>query len=161
MLLFTYIPAAGKPGKTFGGDGMTKTLNRLSIPVAFFCTAFLLQTVHAEQAMAPTFSMARFDSHLPVVDRDALIVEVETLRSQLIERKRALAQNVEDNTLDSGDALITALLPGGLLYAGFKKVRQQQAKEELARLNGEIKEFSDDLQAMQVMAAPAMVAQLP
>lgn len=140
---------------------MTKTLNRLSIPVAFFCTAFLLQTVHAEQAMAPTFSMARFDSHLPVVDRDALIVEVETLRSQLIERKRALAQNVEDNTLDSGDALITALLPGGLLYAGFKKVRQQQAKEELARLNGEIKEFSDDLQAMQVMAAPAMVAQLP
>ena len=81
--------------------------------------------------------------------------------SRLIQRKQTLVQTVEDKKLDSGDAVITVIMPGGLLYAGYKKARYEQAKEELARVIAEIEEFSDDLLAMQSGSAPVIVAQLP
>ena len=83
------------------------------------------------------------------------------LRSQLIQRKQALIQNVADKQLDGKDAVITAIMPGGLLYAGYKKVRYEQAKNELDRVSTDIEEYSGDLVAMQSRAAPVAVAWLP
>ena len=101
---------------------MVKTSNRLFMSTAIFCTAFMLQTAHAEQA---------------------------------------LVQSVADKKLDGKDAVITAIMPGGLLYAGYKKVRYEQAKNELARVSTDIEEYSDDLLAMQPSPAQVIVAQLP
>jgi len=52
-------------------------------------------------------------------------------------------------------------MPGGLLYAGYKKVRYEQAKNELDRVSIDIEEYSGDLVAMQSRAAPVAVAWLP
>ena len=52
-------------------------------------------------------------------------------------------------------------MPGGLLYIGYKKIRYEQAREELARVSAEIEEYSDDLVAMQAMSTKVVVAQLP
>ena len=140
---------------------MSKTSNKLFMSTAIFCTAFMLQTVHAEQAPAPLSDLNPFTIQLPDVDREALIEQVRTLRSQLIQRKQVLVQSVADRKLDGKDAVITVIMPGGLLYAGYKKVRYEQAKNELARVSTDIEEYSDDLLAMQSSSAQVVVAQLP
>jgi hypothetical protein len=48
-------------------------------------------------------------------------------------------------------------MPGGLLYAGYKKIRYEQAKNELARVSANIEEFSGDLLALQPKSAPVVV----
>jgi len=146
---------------------MIKTSNRLFMSTAIFCTAFMLQTAHAEQAPAPVSvsvsvsDLNQFTIQLPDVDREALIEQLRTLRSQLIQRKQALVQSVADKKLDGKDAVITVIMPGGLLYAGYKKARYEQAKHELARVSTDIEEYSDDLLAMQPSSAQVVVAQLP
>jgi hypothetical protein len=98
---------------------------------------------------------------LPDVDRELLAEQVSLLRSQLIARKQALVQSVADRQLDGGDALITIIMPGGLLYAGYKKARYEQARNELDRVSADIEEFSGDLLAMQSRSAPVVVALQP
>ena len=140
---------------------MTKTSHRLLISIAILCSAFMLKTAHAEQALVPVNAPDRFIVQLPTVDREALIAQVEMLRSQLIQRKQVLVDIVAEKKLDSGDALITILMPGGLLYAGYKKVRYEQAVNELSHVSSDIEEFSNDLLAMQSTSVPVSVAQLP
>ncbi|HUT40551.1 MAG TPA: hypothetical protein VM011_04345 [Gammaproteobacteria bacterium] len=136
-------------------------MHRLIISSALLCAVFMLQTAHAGQApeTAAAPDLRAFD--LPNVDREDLIESIETLRSQLIQRMNELVQVVADSKFDSSDALITAILPGGLLYAGYKKARHEQASDELARVRADIEESSSDLLAMQSLSAPVFVAQLP
>jgi len=141
---------------------MTETPNRLSMSIAIFCTAFMLQTAHAELALVPVATPDQFIIQLPDVDREALIEQVGALRSQLIQRKQVLVQSVADKKLNSNDAIITIIMPGGLLYAGYKKVRYEQARNELARVSADIEEFSGDILAMQPRSASvAIVARQP
>ena len=139
---------------------MIKTSNRLFITIAIFCTAFMLETANAEQALAPVSTPDQLAIQLPEIDHETLIDQVRTLRSQLIQRKQVLVQMVADKKLDGGDAFITVIMPGGLLYAGYKKARYEQAKNELARVSADIEEFSGDLLAMQSRSAPVAIAQL-
>ena len=136
---------------------MTKTPNRLFVQIAIFCTAFMLQTAHAEQGLVPVAAPDQFIIQLPDIDREALIEQVGALRSQLIQRKQALVQSVGDKKLNGKDAFITVIMPGGLLYAGYKKIRYEQAKNELARVSADIEEFSGDLLAIQSKSAPVVV----
>ncbi len=140
---------------------MIKTPNRLLMSIAIFCSAFTLQTVHAEQASVSLIAENQFIIQLPDVDREELVDQVMTLRSELIQRKQVLLKIVADKKLDGADALVTIIMPGGLLYAGYKKVRYEQAKNELDRVSDDIEEFSSDLLAVQSMAVPVVVALQP
>lgn len=140
---------------------MKKTPNRVFLLIAIYTTTFMLQTAHAEQSSLLPRSPGQFIIQLPEVDREALAEQVRSLRSQLIQRKQVLVESVADRKLDGGDALITIIMPGGLLYAGFKKARYEQAKNELARVSADIDEFSSDLLAVQSWSAPVMVALQP
>ena len=137
---------------------MTRATNRLFNLIATFLSAFMLQTVHAEQVPMRASTAGVLAVQLPDVDRGVLIEQLRLLRSQLIQRKQALVQIVADKKLDGSDALITAIMPGGLLYAGYKKVRYEQAKSELARISADIKEYSGDLLVMQSGSVPVLVA---
>ena len=139
---------------------MTRTTNRLFISIAIFCTAFMLQTARAEQAPVTVSTLDQLVIQLPVIDHEALIEQVSTLRSLLIQRKQQLVQIVADKKLDGGDAFITAIMPGGLLYAGFKKARYEQAKNELARISADIEEFAGDLLVLQFRLVPVAMARL-
>ena len=138
---------------------MTRSLNKLLVSIAIVLTAFMLQTAHAEQALLT--AMDQLTIQLPDVDRTTLIEKIRTLRSQLIQRKQAFVQIVSNRKLDSKDAIFTVIMPGGLLYAGYKKARYEQAKNELASISADIEEFSGDLLAMQSGSAPVIVARLP
>ena len=138
---------------------MIRTSNRLFISIAIFCTASMLQTAHAEQAPVLLNTPDQLVIHLPEIDHEALAEQVRTLRSQLIQHKQDLVQIVADKKLDGGDVIITVIMPGGLLYAGYKTARYEHAKRKLARVNADIEEFSSDLLALSG-SVPVAVAQL-
>ena len=137
---------------------MTKTRNGLFILIAIFCTTLMLQAAHAEQA--PVTDSNQLVIHLPDVDHELLIEQIKTLRSQQIQCKQALVKIVANKKLDSGDAIITVIMPGGLLYAGYKKASYELAKNELARISADIEESTNDLLAMQSMSESVVVARL-
>ena len=117
------------------------------------------QSACAEQTPVPVTASYQLGIQLPDVDRNALVEQVRILRSQLIRRKQALLQAVSDKRLDTQDYIITVIMPGGLLYAGYRKARYEQAKDELARVSAEIDEYSDDILAMQPGSPPVVLVQ--
>lgn len=140
---------------------MTRTPHRLYTLIAMFFTTFMLQSAHAEQTLAPLSVTGQFTIQLPAVEHAVLIEQLEILRSQLIEDKQVLVQTVADNKLDGGDAFITIIMPGGLLYASYKKARHEQAKNALASVSADIEEFSADLLSLQSSSSPTVVARIP
>ena len=129
--------------------------------IVIICSASLVQPAAAEQPSVPGTAPAKLTIQLPYVDRDVLVEKISQLRSRLIHRKQELMQVVADKQMDGGDALITVIMPGGLLYAGYKKARYESAKNELDRVSEDIGEYSDDLLAMQAAAVPLAMALLP
>jgi hypothetical protein len=130
----------------------------------------LLATIGSASLLAPTFAgelpgpviaPVKLAIQLPEVDRDALIEKLGELRTQLIMRKQELLQRVADSQLDGGDALISAIMPGGLLYAGFKKARYENARTELDRVSEDIDEYTDDILALQSGPLPLAMAPMP
>jgi len=136
-------------------------MNRLFLPIAILCTVFVLPMARAEQPPAAAGASALLAARLPDVDREELVDLVTTLRSRLILRKQELVQAVEDSDFEGSDAILAAILPGGLLYAGFQKARHVQASAELQQVNAEIEQYSSDLLAMQPGPAPVAIVQLP
>lgn len=130
---------------------MTRFLTALAILIM---TA-ALHTVHA--APAPDLDAIA----LPDVDRASLADDLAALRSQLIARKQALVREVASRKPDGGDALITAILPGGLLYAGYRQARYTRAQHELESISADIRELSADLVALQADDTQVFIAQLP
>jgi pyruvate/oxaloacetate carboxyltransferase len=138
---------------------MITTACKLSVSAAIFFLIFMQQPAFAEHAPVPAVGAVLLGFQLPDLDPEALAEKVDMLRTQLIERREVLTRSLEEKKLGSSDALIAAIIPGGLLYAGYKELRYESAKDELARLNAEIDEIGNDLLAVQAMSAPAAVAQ--
>lgn len=136
-------------------------MNKVFISIAMLCTAFVLPTARAEPPQVAASNPGQFAIQLPGVDREELVDLVMTLRSQLILRKQELVQIVEDSHFEGSDAILAAILPGGLLYAGFQKARHEQAREELDQVDAEIEQYSSDILAMQPGPASVAIVQLP
>jgi hypothetical protein len=99
-----------------------------------------------------------FITRLQVVDADTLAEQVQQLRSELIARKQQLVDEVDEKKLDSGDALLTVLMPGGLLYAGYKKAAYERARNDLAEVSDDISEYSRDLVEIGRRVTPVAIA---
>lgn len=97
------------------------------------------------------------------IDPKLLADDVEKLRSDLIRHQYELVKLVDQKELDAGDVIITIIMPGGLLYAGYRKHELEQAKDTLLTVSDDISEFSNDLVALQGhdTANPIILAQLP
>jgi len=139
---------------------MTNYINKLLLPIAILCTAGVLTTARAEQPQVAVGTPGLLAVQLPGVDREELVDLVTTLRSRMILRKQELVQAVEDSEFDGGNALLAAILPGGLLYAGFQKARHAQASDELEQVSAEIEQYSSDILAMQPGPEPVAIVEL-
>jgi hypothetical protein len=100
-----------------------------------------------------------FTTCLPVLTNSQLLTQVEKLRQQLASEQRELAGFLESNRPTGKDALIVAIMPGGLLYAAYKLNKVQQAKRHLALVDDHLADFGRDLIALETMATERMVAQ--
>lgn len=115
---------------------------------AFAEDAVILQQDVRQAGLVNVVGPQGFITQLQVVDAETLSEQVQVLRSQLILRKQQLVHEVDEKQLDSGDALLTVLMPGGLLYAGYKKAVYESARSDLADVSEEITEYSHDLSAL-------------
>jgi hypothetical protein len=135
------------------------------------CNTFAAQTAFAEEGAAMKSAQDSFVTlevmdpdgfvlQMPTVDPLILVARVNELRSGLILRKIELIKQVEEARMDTGDVIITVILPGGLLYAGYRKLEFEQAKNNLATVSADINELSSDLSVFQTGTGPVAVVRL-
>lgn len=112
---------------------------------------------------AKSIDQGGFIYDIQKVDSKLLADDVEKLRSDLVRHQYELVKLVAQNELDAGDVIITVIMPGGLLYAGYRKHKLEQAKDTLLIVSDDISELSNDLLALQGhdTANPIILAQLP
>jgi hypothetical protein len=106
---------------------------------------------------------AGFHAALPVVTRNRLIEMVRGYQAVLAYRQQDITQYLDENRMDASDALITIIMPGGLLYAAVRKANLEQAQAELSEITDAIAELSRDLGAIRAMQSAShelTVAQL-
>jgi hypothetical protein len=89
-----------------------------------------------------------------------LLAQVRALRADLRTESEALSTRVEETRFGAKDALIAAIMPGGLLYAAFRKHSGDQARKELETVSAELEELNHDLLALQVTTGEVLVADL-
>lgn len=68
---------------------------------------------------------------LPEVCPIKLMGEIKQLDSELRARQVDLQRSLDENSLTAKDAVIIALLPGGLIYGAIKKQQAAEKKREL------------------------------
>jgi hypothetical protein len=148
----------GKPAAA--GENYMHYKHHYLLPV-FLVLAALMKTVpahadgtvslQADEHHAGVVTMVGprgFITRLQTVDTATLTEQVQVLRSQLIARKQQLVEEVDEKQLDSGDALLTIIMPGGLLYAGYRKAALERARHDLAEVSDDITEYSRDLSVL-------------
>lgn len=86
-----------------------------------------------------------FVVEIPAIDPQLLADQLKELRAELLLRRAELVTAVKDLALDGTDAIISVLLPGGLIYAGYRKHEYEIARHDLVEVNAEIDELARDL----------------
>ncbi|MDX2505747.1 MAG: hypothetical protein QNL62_14900 [Gammaproteobacteria bacterium] len=153
---------------------MYRTCRNLVLLYAVFFSLFISKQTLAEETVSSgnvlkkvvksnSINQGGFIFDIQKVDPALLAADVEKLRGAYIRRQHELAQRVESKKLNTGDAIITVLIPGGLLYAGYRKQELEKAKSVLLAVTTEIKELSNDLIALQGQDTthPLILAKLP
>jgi hypothetical protein len=97
---------------------------------------------------------------LPSVDYNHLIEDIRRSQAYSMRQEQQIIKYLDENQLDTKDALLAAIMPGGLLYAAVRKSNLEQAKSKLAEITEVVDELSYDLLAMQSMVNTLTVAQL-
>lgn len=91
---------------------------------------------------------------LPVINQKQLASQIQDLSQQLRHRKADLSQRIEQNHFTATDAVIVAVVPGGLLYAAVKKQRTAQAERELSQVVSQL----DSLAEFSERSQPPLLA---
>jgi hypothetical protein len=99
-------------------------------------------------------------TNIPAAGNQELIESVKGLQHTLVDRKEQLAIKVQDTKLKPKDAWITAIMPGGLLYASYKIASYNHAKSELAHMEYRIEELTQDVVRLTDVGDGSRVAML-
>jgi len=141
---------------------MQFTIRGLVVLVAMLFSTMTLQTAIAGDApgvpapaniyvMAGYTDADGFVVEIPAIDPQLLAEQLKDLQAELLLRRAELVSAVKDLALDGTDAIISVLLPGGLIYAGYRKHEYEMARHDLVEVNVEIEELARDLSNFDVM----------
>ena len=68
---------------------------------------------------------------MPTVDRKKLVKHIKEIHPSLEKYANELTDEVDRKQLGADDVLITAVVPGGLLYGTYRSIQYKQSKNEL------------------------------
>ncbi len=85
---------------------------------------------------------------------------IRRARAHLQERADSLSRYVDENGLGAKDVIITVVMPGGLLYAAYRKAKLHEAQQELVAVNADVNELGRDLLVFQA-ATELRLARVP
>ena len=91
---------------------------------------------------------------------DALLNRSRQLLAILDTKQASMSQAVKDATFNTKDALISIIMPGGLLYASHRKLAHSQAKEQLTQVANERDELATDIVMLQSISGPVALAMM-
>jgi hypothetical protein len=89
-----------------------------------------------------------------------LIALLRNYQAALAQRGKEITRYLDENQLDVTDALITVIMPGGLVYAAVRKANIEEARDELTEITESMDELSRDLLVMQAEAGELTLAKL-
>jgi hypothetical protein len=147
---------------------MPQGLRNAGIVCALICSALMPQLVVADDGKrgaqlvvwAQLTDRDGLVTQVPRVDRAVLLKRMTELRRRLSRHEEELEDAVEEKRLGVGDAIITAVIPGGLLYAGYRKHEWDEARDSLARVRKQLDTLSQTLINAQHLGRTMVVAQL-
>lgn len=99
-------------------------------------------------------------TNLPKVDTRLFIQRIVELQANLLRHASNLEIEAEEKELGVGDAIIAAIMPGGLIYAGIRQNDCDQTRTALAEIRTMFDELSRDILAYQYATGSVVFAQL-
>jgi len=90
-----------------------------------------------------------FCTSFRLIEHGTLTQRIRAGRSTLQQQQAALAQRVAKQKFSGLDALITIVMPGGLLYAAIKRGHQLEKRQELTQLTQDINQLTGDLLTLE------------
>ena len=99
-------------------------------------------------------------TNIPAAGQQELIESVNELKQSLADRKEQLVTTVQDRKFKQKDAWITAIIPGGMLYAAYRVASYNNAKTELTQVSYQIEELTQDVVMLADVVGDARVAML-
>jgi hypothetical protein len=133
-----------------------------TMPLAALADNTAESLIHDTQSRGWTHTVGIEGLHfdIPSVDYNLLIKEIRMTHAYNAQREQQISRYLHDKQMNSKDAVIAAIMPGGLLYAAVRKNNLVQAKTRLAEVTEIMDELSYDLLAMQAKVNTLTVAQL-
>lgn len=122
------------------------TLRQLGAILALLPASICLQAAELDdqavwmQVDQQTGLIAEF----PAVGRAEVIQDMGMLRSDLSEQRDELAHEADKKKFSVQDGVITAVMPGGLLYAAVRKQQHMQALTELHAVESQLDQLTSD-----------------
>lgn len=97
---------------------------------------------------------------IPAPVTGKLLDQVRQLRTSLLDRQVELGEIAEETSFDVADTLIAVILPGGLIYASYRKLSHDRAQDRLASVNRELSDLSKGLLLLKAERGETAVALL-
>lgn len=115
-------------------------------------------TSAAEIQWVPKNDEKGFTVMMPDINIDALVDDIARLKIALRHDEKLLAEQVEQKRVTGNDKVISFLMPGGLIYAAYKKNAHSRAVQDHELVVSQLKEISTDLTALMAISGPVVVA---
>jgi len=125
---------------------------------------FAAQLASAQEAAYPATGWLHIEhaggltTNFPVLPRSALKARLAELQSRLSHQRVELSLDEEESRFDAKDAVITLVMPGGLLYAAYRQQRHHQTANQVDQVSEQLDALHADLAAFRVVAADSLVA---
>lgn len=97
---------------------------------------------------------------IPVSGVQELLTHLTTYHSALNKQRSEYVIQVEETKFGVKDALIAAILPGGLIYAANKKQQHDRVKADLLDISDQLAELSLDVNHFVIKSSTQTVALL-
>lgn len=100
-----------------------------------------------------------FIVRLRPVDPITLADRVRTRSTMLLRAESPQKEQLRKAKFTGKDAVLVAIIPGGLLYAAYKHEKKRQLEQAIARADSERRELAHDLQVLAGAPANLLVAE--
>jgi len=106
----------------------------------------------------PKQDNAGFTVMMPSINIDVLVDEITRLKSSLKHDESILMREESKMRAKGSNNMLSYLLPGGLVYAAYKKISLDRVVQEQELVSAQLKEITTDLVALTTINGPLRVA---
>jgi hypothetical protein len=143
-----------------------KALHKILTALPFSLLALTVQAADAVDStnLESSWLYVEQDSglitNIPAMERKELIGSLKEVTQSLSQEREQLSNTVEKKKFTGKDTLISAILPGGMLYASYRMASYKNAKKELADVSISIEELTSDVVRLSAIDGETRVAML-